>query len=175
MFFALAFFDFFMPGLNTESANSAITHTRIAPTVAVENGSNAKPTITTTLRTHFATNQPCLAKPHEVRTLYSTAVAIRNGMHGTMNCERNASMATIVAICDGLGLEEETAQNDVSPNDMTAVEHVYLARIDDLKKSMAQKDRWIKGLFAICLSMVIIMVTLLAVDLLVPTVGWFRG
>ena len=88
---------------------------------------------------------------------------------------RNASMATIVAICDGLGLEEETVQYDVSPNDMTAIEHIYLARIDDLKKSIAQKDRWIKGLFAICLSMVIIMVALLAVDLLVPTVGWFRG
>lgn len=94
MFFALAFFDFFMPGFNTERANSATMHTSIAPTVAVENGSNAKPTITTMLRTHFATSQLCLAKPHEVRTPYSTAVAIRNGIHGTMNCERNASIAT---------------------------------------------------------------------------------
>lgn len=42
MFFALAFFDFFMPGFNTERANSATMHTSIAPTVAVENGSNAK-------------------------------------------------------------------------------------------------------------------------------------
>ena len=88
---------------------------------------------------------------------------------------RNASMATINAICAGLGIAEEVAQYDFSPNDITALEHVYLARIDDLKKSMEQKDRWIRGLFAICLSMVVIIVAVLAVDLLVPTVGWFRG
>ena len=88
---------------------------------------------------------------------------------------KNASMATIAAICDGLGLEEEPVQYDVSPNDITAIEHVYLARIDDLKKSMAQKDRWIRGLFVICLSMVALIIIVLIIDLLVPTIGWFRG
>lgn len=73
------------------------------------------------------------------------------------------------------GISEEVAQYDFSPNDIAALEHVYLARIDDLKKSMAQKDRWIKGLFAICLSMVTLIVIVLIVDLLVPTIGWFRG
>ena len=63
---------------------------------------------------------------------------------------RNASMSTIIAICDGLGIEEETIQYDISPNDVTSLEHVYL-------------------------SLIVFIVIVLAVDLLIPTVGWFRG
>ena len=88
---------------------------------------------------------------------------------------RNASMSTIIAICDGLGIEEETIQYDISPNDVTSLQHVYLERIEDLKIAIEQKDRWIRRIFIICLSMIVFIVIVLAVDLLIPTVGWFRG
>lgn len=84
-------------------------------------------------------------------------------------------MSTIIAICDGLGIEEETIQYDISPNDVTSLEHVYLERIADLKIAIEQKDRWIRRVFIICLSLIAFIVIVLAVDLLIPTVGWFRG
>ena len=84
-------------------------------------------------------------------------------------------MSTIIAICDGLGIEEETIQYDISPNDVTALQHVYLERIEDLKIAIEQTDRWIRRMFIICLSLIVFIIIVLAVDLLIPTVGWFRG
>lgn len=75
-------FAFFLPGFYAEIAKSAITHASAAPTEAVEYGRIAKPTITATVSAHFATSQPCFAKPHGVETPYRTAIAIRSGMHG---------------------------------------------------------------------------------------------
>ena len=72
-------------------------HASAAPTEAVEHDRTAKPTTTVTASTHFATIQPCFAKPHGVEMPYRTAVAIRSGIHGPINFRRNASIVSCVS------------------------------------------------------------------------------
>ena len=84
-------FAFFLPGLYAEIAKSAITHASAAPTEAVEYGRIAKPTITATVSAHFATSQPCFAKPHGIEVPYRTAIAIRSGMHGPIGSSNGAA------------------------------------------------------------------------------------
>ena len=85
-----------------------------------------------------------------------------------------SSTATIAAICDALGVSESVAQYEVVERSSTKDE-VYEARIDDLKRTIAQKERWNKRLFVVCLCLTAFVFMLFAVDILNPSVGWFRG
>ena len=86
----------------------------------------------------------------------------------------NATVATITAICDALGVSDEVAQYQVVERSATKDE-VYLARIDDLKAVIRSKNQWIKALFVTCLCLTAFILILFAVDLLNPSVGWFRA
>lgn len=85
-----------------------------------------------------------------------------------------ASTATLSAICDALGVAADTAQYEVVERSATKDE-VYEARIADLKSVNHNKNQWIKALFVVCLCLTAFILMLFAVDLLDPSVGWFRG
>ncbi len=83
--FCLSFLRLLHARLKYRKGQIAQQRTRaLRPPLPSKTAAMQKTTITTMLRIHFATSQLCLANPHEVRTPYSTAVAIRNGIHGTM-------------------------------------------------------------------------------------------
>lgn len=84
---------------------------------------------------------------------------------------QNASVATLQALCDALGV---SAFHDEG-NPASSLEAVYLARIADLKQVIAAKDRWLKAMFIALAVLVGFILTILAVDLANPSVGWFRG
>lgn len=85
-----------------------------------------------------------------------------------------ASTATITAICTALGVTAEPAQYEIVERSAT-MDEVYEARIDDLKRTIAQKETWNKRLFVVCLCLTAFVLALFAIDVLNPTVGWFRG
>lgn len=85
-----------------------------------------------------------------------------------------SSTATIAAICDALGVSEDVARYEVIEGP-TKCDISNQARIDDLKAVIRNKDQWIKALFIVCLCLVAFILTLFAVDLLNPNVGWFRA
>lgn len=84
---------------------------------------------------------------------------------------QNASVATLQALCDALGV---SAFHDEG-NPASSLEAVYLARIADLKQVIAAKDRWLKAMFIALAVLVGFILTILAVDLANPSVGWFRS
>ena len=86
----------------------------------------------------------------------------------------NATAATITAICDALGVRPEVERYEIIERTATRDE-IYLARIDDLKAVIQSKSRWNRALFIVCLVLVAFLLTVLAVDLLNPTVGWIRA
>lgn len=86
----------------------------------------------------------------------------------------NATAATITAICDALGVEEEIARYEIvdPPRSKDAI---YEARIEDFKQRAEKEAREKRIIFiAFCIAVAFIF-TLFAVDLLNPSVGWFRG
>lgn len=85
-----------------------------------------------------------------------------------------ASTATITAICDALGVSGEFSQYEAVECSATKDE-VYEARIDDLKRTIAQKERWNKRLFVVCVCLTAFVFLLFAADILNPAVGWFRS
>ena len=86
----------------------------------------------------------------------------------------NASAATITAICDALGVGAEAAQYEAVVRERTKDE-LYEARIDDLQRAIARKERWNKRLFVLCICLTSFVLLLFAVDVLNPNVGWFRA
>lgn len=86
----------------------------------------------------------------------------------------NATAATITAICDALGVQPEAERYEIVER-MATRDEIYLARIDDLKSTIAVKDKWIRALFITCAVLVGFLLTVLAVDLLNPAVGWIRA
>lgn len=86
----------------------------------------------------------------------------------------NATAATITAICDALGVQPEVERYEIIDRTATRDE-IYLARIDDFKAVIQSKSRWNRALFIVCLVLVAFLLTVLAVDLLNPTVGWIRA
>ena len=86
----------------------------------------------------------------------------------------NATAATITAICDALGVQPDTERYEVVERSATKDE-VFFARIDDLKSTIAVKDKWIRALFIVCVVLVGFLLTVLAVDLLNPAIGWIRA
>lgn len=86
----------------------------------------------------------------------------------------NATAATITAICGALGVQPEVERYEIIERTATRDE-IYLARIDDLKAVIQSKNRWNRALFIVCLVLVAFLLTVLAVDLLNPTVGWIRA
>ena len=86
----------------------------------------------------------------------------------------NATAATITAICDALGVQPEAERYVIAERSATKDE-VFFARIDDLKSTIAVKDKWIRALFITCAVLVGFLLTVLAVDLLNPAVGWIRA
>lgn len=85
----------------------------------------------------------------------------------------NASAATITAICDALGVGAEAAQYAGGVCERTKDE-LYEARIDDLQRAIARKERWKKRLFVVCVCLTAFILLLFAVDILNPNIGWFR-
>ena len=85
----------------------------------------------------------------------------------------NASAATITAICDALGVGAEAAQYAGGVCERTKDE-LYEARIDDLQRAIARKERWNKRLFVVCVCLTAFILLLFAVDILNPNIGWFR-
>ena len=86
----------------------------------------------------------------------------------------NATAATITAICGALGVRPEAERYEIIERTATRDE-IYLARIDDLKSTIAAKDKWIRALFIVCVALVGFLLTVLAVDLLNPAIGWIRA
>lgn len=82
---------------------------------------------------------------------------------------QNATVATIDAICTALDVTvaEPTAHSDL--------EQVYIARINDLKQTMAYQRRWLRLSFLAIAILVAFVLTILAIDLANPSVGWFRS
>ena len=85
----------------------------------------------------------------------------------------NASAATITVICDALGVGAEAAQYAGGVCERTKDE-LYEARIDDLQRAIARKERWNKRLFVVCVCLTAFILLLFAVDILNPNIGWFR-
>ena len=83
---------------------------------------------------------------------------------------QNASVATLIAICDALDVAAEPEE----PARNIALEQVYQARIDDLKLVIANKERWIRRLFVVCLALVGFVLGALLIDMLNPDIGWIR-
>ena len=86
----------------------------------------------------------------------------------------NATAATITAICGALGVRPDVERYEIIERTATRDE-IYLARIDDLKAVIQSKNRWNRALFIVCLVLVAFLLTVLAVDLLNPAVGWIRA
>lgn len=85
----------------------------------------------------------------------------------------NATAATITAICDALGVEEIARYEVVEPP--RSKDSIYEARIEDFKQRAEKEAREKRIIFiAFCVAVAFIF-TLFAVDLLNPSVGWFRG
>lgn len=85
----------------------------------------------------------------------------------------NTSAATITAICDVLGVGADAAQYAGGVCERTKDE-LYEARIDDLQRAIARKERWNKRLFVVCICLTAFILLLFAVDILNPNIGWFR-
>lgn len=85
----------------------------------------------------------------------------------------NTSAATITAICDALGVGADAAQHAGGMCAHTKGE-LYEARIDDLQRAIARKERWNKRLFVVCVCLTAFILLLFAVDILSPNIGWFR-
>lgn len=85
----------------------------------------------------------------------------------------NTSAATITAICDALGVGADAAQYAGGVCERTKDE-LYEARIDDLQRAIARKERWNKRLFVVCICLTAFILLLFAVDILNPNIGWFR-
>ena len=85
----------------------------------------------------------------------------------------NTSAATITAICDALGVGADAAQHAGGMCEHTKGE-LYEARIDDLQRAIARKERWNKRLFVVCVCLTAFILLLFAVDILNPNIGWFR-
>lgn len=86
---------------------------------------------------------------------------------------QNMTVSTLGAICDALGIELDGGAYTAEPMQVNVAE-IYEARIQDLKQSIAYKNRWIKAM-AVALGVVVgFILVILAIDLANPNVGWFR-
>lgn len=85
-----------------------------------------------------------------------------------------ASAATIKSICDALNVSSDVSAYEIVERSVP-VDEIYLARIADLKAMIQSKNRWIKALFVVCLCLTVFILVLFAIDLLNPSVGWFRS
>lgn len=86
----------------------------------------------------------------------------------------SATTSTIRALCDALDIDPNPAAYEITPTSATTDE-LYLARIDDLHMTISTQGRWLRILFLVCICLVLFFLILFAVDILNPTVGWFRG
>ena len=85
-----------------------------------------------------------------------------------------ASTATITALCDALGVSSDTAQFEVVDRSRSKDE-VYELCIEQANRRAEKEAREKRVIFiAFCVAVAFIF-TLFAVDLLNPSVGWFRG
>lgn len=88
---------------------------------------------------------------------------------------QNVSIATLEAVCTALNVDVYTGSFEIKEEQPSGMEAVYLARIEDLKSTIAAKDKWIRALFIVCVGLVGFLLTVLAVDLLNPAIGWIRA
>ena len=88
---------------------------------------------------------------------------------------QNVSIATLEAVCTALNVDVYTGSFEIKEEQPSGMEAVYLARIEDLKSTIAAKDKWIKTMFAALAIIVAFLLTFLAIDFLNPNVGWVRA
>lgn len=86
----------------------------------------------------------------------------------------NATVATITAVCDALGVEDDSEQYEIVSRERSKDE-IYEARIEDFKHRAEKEAREKRIIFFAFLVAVAFIFTLFAVDLLNPSVGWFRA
>lgn len=97
-------------------------------------------------------------------------------LYRMMNAEgQNLSVATLEAVCTALNVDVYTGAFEIKEEQPSEMVTVYLARIDDLKHVIENKDKWIRWLFIACVSITAFVLIMLAVDLLNPNVGWVRA
>lgn len=97
-------------------------------------------------------------------------------LYRMMNAEgQNLSVATLEAVCTALNVDVYTGTFEIKEEQPSGMEAVYLARIADLKHVIASKDKWIRNLFIACAVLMAFVLTMLAIDILNPNVGWVRA
>lgn len=85
----------------------------------------------------------------------------------------NATVASVQAIADALGVncDPPAAPAGFSLEDMA---RLYERRIQDIRRQLEAKERWLRITVLICVCLVGAILLLLLVDILSPSVGWFR-
>lgn len=93
-----------------------------------------------------------------------------------MNADgQNMSVATLEAVCTALNVDVYTGSFEIKEEQPSDKEAVYLARIQDLKSTISEKDKWIKRLSLAIAIIIAFLLTFLAIDFLNPNVGWVRA
>ena len=88
---------------------------------------------------------------------------------------QNVSIATLEAVCTALNVDVYTGSFEIKEEQPSDKESVYLARIQDLKSTISEKDMWIKRLSLAIAIIIAFLLTFLAIDFLNPNVGWVRA
>lgn len=88
---------------------------------------------------------------------------------------QNMSVATLEAVCTALSVDVYTGSFEIKDEQPSNAEAVYQARIEDLKSTIAAKDKWIRIMFATLVVIIAFLLTFLAIDFLNPNVGWVRA
>lgn len=88
---------------------------------------------------------------------------------------QNVSIATLEAVCTALNVDVYTGNFEIKEEQPSDKEAVYLARIQDLKSTISEKDMWIKRLSLAIAIIIAFLLTFLAIDFLNPNVGWVRA
>lgn len=88
---------------------------------------------------------------------------------------QNVSIATLEAVCTALNVDVYTGSFEIKEEQPSDKEAVYLARIQDLKSTISEKDKWIKRLSLAIAIIIAFLLTFLAIDFLNPNVGWVRA
>lgn len=116
---------------------------------------------------------------------------------------RNVGAATLEAICQALQVDEDpgveqtettaaespaepAADSDASESAGTVeyipvgvssedMERIYERRVEDLRRQVDSKERWLRITVFICVFLAGALLLLLLVDFLLPSIGWFRA
>lgn len=125
---------------------------------------------------------------------YGTVCRVLSKMDGTPNLQtlKDLSKALNISIDDLIGLHEEqetepcnaegtspevrnsSPDEEKSDTMLSTAIHAYEMLLQERQHELEIKDRWLTRLFVICCALVGVIITVLAIDLLNPTVGFFQ-